>query len=168
MDTAVFELQGFIRNISRYDKDIPSLVPDGFFGEETTESVTVFQRKHLLEQTGRVDFATWNKLLEENDKSVFAFSEPVQTAPAQTEDFPLKKDKESHLNGNVNIMLSRLAEFYSNFEGAVLSPDYTEKTERFIGIFQDITDIPQTGEVDKNTWNLLSYLYLLLTDNEEK
>ncbi len=166
MDTAVYEIQSYIRNISRLDKDIPSLVPDGIFGDETTESVLAFQRKNLLPQTGKVDFDTWNKILEENDRAIFVFSAPVQTAPARNSDFPLKKGKESHLNANVNLMLSRLSDFYDNFEDAVLSSDYTAETERLISIFQALTSTAVTGETDKNTWNLLSYLYLLLTDDE--
>lgn len=164
MDTAVYEIQTYIRNISRLDPQIPSLVPDGIYGEETAQSVTAFQRKHLLPQTGKVDFLTWNKLLEENDKAVFAFSEPVQTAPVRNEDFPLREGKKSHLNGNVNLMLSRLSDFYENLQGAVLSPDYTSETARLIGVFQSLTGNPVTGETDKSTWNLLSYLYLLLTE----
>ncbi len=166
MDTAVYEIQRYIRNISRLDRDIPSLVPDGIYGEETTESITAFQRKNLLPQTGKVDLTTWNKLLEENDKAVFAFSEPIQTAPAKNGDFPLKKGKESHLNRNVNLMLTRLSDFYDNFSGATLSADYTEETERLIGIFQSVTGNSVTGETDKIIWNLLSSLYLLLTENE--
>ncbi len=166
MDTAVYEIQTYIRNISRLDPQIPSLVPDGIYGEETSDSITVFQRKHLLPQTGKVDFSTWNKLLEENDTAVFALSEPVQTAPVRKGNFPLKKGKESHLNRNVNLMLIRLSEFYENFSGAVLSHDYTAETERLIGVFQSLTGNPVTGETDKSTWNLLSYLYLLLTEDK--
>ena len=62
MDTAVYEIQTYIRNISRLDTQIPSLVPDGIYGTETAESITAFQRRHLLPQTGKVDFSTWNKL----------------------------------------------------------------------------------------------------------
>lgn len=164
MNTVVYEIQTYIRNISRLDPQIPSLVPDGIYGEETTESITAFQRKHLLEQTGKVDSDTWNKLLEENDKALFAFSEPIQTAPVKNGDFPLKRGKESHLNGNINLMLLRLSDFYENLSGAVLSPDYTSETERLIGVFQSLTGIPVTGETDKSTWNLLSSLYLLLTE----
>ncbi len=165
MDAAVYEIQSYIRNISRIDSEIPSLVPDGIFGEETAESVTVFQRKHLLPQTGKVDFDTWNKLLEESDKAVFILSEPVQTAPVTNRDFPLKKGKASHLNRNINLMLLRLSDFYENFGGAVLSQDYTDDTERLITVFQTLTGNAATGETDKNTWNLLSYLYLLLTED---
>ena len=166
MDTAVYEIQSYIRNISRTDPDIPSLIPDGIYGEETTAGVTAFQRRHLLPQTGKVDLDTWNKLLEENDKAVFFFSEPLQTAPVRNEDFPLKRGEKSHLNKNVNLMLSRLSEFYTNFSGAVISAEYTEETEKLIGIFQALTGNTVTGEVDKSTWNLLSLLYLLLTEEK--
>ena len=163
MDTAVYEIQSYIRNISRLDEDIPSLVPDGIFGPETTESVLAFQRKHLLPQTGKVDFDTWEKIREEYNKAIFVLSAPLQTAPAASRDFPLKKGKDSHLNANVNIMLSRLSDFYENFDGAFLSSDYTSETERLIGVFQSVAGIPATGETDKETWNLLSDIYLLLT-----
>lgn len=166
MDTAVFEIQSYLRNISRIDKEIPSLIPDGIFGPETTESVLSFQRKNLLPQTGKVDFDTWNKILEESDKAVFIFSEPIQTAPVKTTDFPLKKGRPSHLNGNINLMLSRLSDLYKNFSGAVFSREYTDETERLVSVFQSLTDLPITGEVDKTTWNLLSSFYLLLTEDE--
>ncbi len=164
MNDAVFELQSYIRNISRLDNSIPSLVPDGIYGEETTESVIAFQRKHLLPQTGKVDFDTWEKLTQENEKAVFAFSEPIQTAPVSDRDLPLREGKESHLNQNVNLMLYRLSSFYKNFSGISVSPDYTETTAELIGQFQRITGITVTGEVDKETWNLLSELYLLLRE----
>lgn len=166
MNSAVFEVQSFIRNISRYDKDIPSLIPDGIYGEETEESILAFQRKHLLPQTGKVDFDTWNKLLQENADALFNLSLPVQTAPVHNGDFPLKKGKSSHLNRNINLMLLRLSDFYENFDGAELSFDYTEKTTELIGTFQNLTGLPETGETDKQTWNLLSYLYLLLSENK--
>ncbi len=167
MDSAVFEIQTYIRNISRYDNDIPSLIPDGIFGNETTESITAFQRKHLLEQTGKVNFTTWNKLFEENSKALYSFSPPVQTAPATNSDFPLKQGNTSHLNKNVNLMLLRLSDFYRNFDGAEMSDEYTEKTKELIKIFQKLTGNTVTGETDKATWNLLSYLYLLLTEDKE-
>ena len=166
MDTAVFEIQSYLRNISRVDRDIPSLIPDGIFGDETTQSVLAFQRKSLLPQTGRVDYETWSRIFEENEKALFILSEPLQTAPVTRDDLPLKKGKVSHLNSSVNLMLLRLSDFYGNFSGASLSSDYTEETERLISAFQSLSGLPVTGETDKQTWNLLSSLYLLLTERE--
>ena len=168
MNTAVYELQTYLRNISRTDAAVPSLIPDGIYGEETAESVMAFQRRHLLPQTGKVDFDTWKKLREESEKALFIFSRPLQTAPVTDRDFPLKKGKDSHLNGNINLMLTRLSEFYENFSGASPSSVYTDETERLTGIFQQLSGNTVTGEVDKNTWNLLSSLYLLMTEEDMK
>ena len=41
---------------------IPSLVPDGIFGENTQNSVRTFQSIFGLPQTGIVDFATWYRI----------------------------------------------------------------------------------------------------------
>ena len=70
-------------------------------------------------------------------------------------------------NKNVNLMLLRLSDFYRNFDGAEMSDEYTEKTKELIKIFQKLTGNTVTGETDKATWNLLSYLYLLLTEDKE-
>ena len=41
---------------------IPSLIPDGIFGERTQEAVRKFQSIFGLPQSGIVDFATWYRI----------------------------------------------------------------------------------------------------------
>ena len=163
MDKAVFELQGYLRNISRYDSDIPSVISDGIFGKETAESVRAFQRKHSLEETGAVDFTTWNKLTQENRNAVFFLSEPEQIAPIKNEDLPLKEGKSSHLNYNLNLMLSHIGRRFTNFEAVEVTAEFTPETAAQIKKLQRVISVPVTGEADKETWNSLSQLYLLLT-----
>ena len=78
MNDAVFELQGYLRNIGRLDSDISRVVPDGIFGEETTAAVKSFQKKYGIEETGIVDFETWEMIKAKNSEAVFIASEPVQ------------------------------------------------------------------------------------------
>lgn len=162
MDVAVMEMQGYLRNISRYDSDIPTVIPDGIFGDETTASVKAFQRKHSLAETGRVNSETWDKLIQENRKAVFYFFEPIQTAPIQNGDLPLKEGKETHLNYNLNLMLSHLGRNFENFDVLEVTDVFSPQTTAQVKVFQKVTDAPVTGEVDKLTWNNLSYLYLLM------
>lgn len=162
MDSTVMEMQGYLRNISRYDSDIPTVIPDGIFGDETTESVKAFQRKHSIDETGRVNFETWNKLIEENRNAVFYFSDPVQTAPIRNEDLPLREGKETYLNYNLNLMLSHLGRNFANFDILEVTDVFSPQTTAQVRFFQKVTDVPLTGEVDKQTWNSLSQLYLLL------
>ena len=163
MDEIILEVQGYLRNISRYDSDIPTVIPDGIFGEETTESVRAFQRKYNLEETGTVNLATWNKLTEENRKAVFFFSEPVQTAPIKNEVFPLREGKETHLNHNLNLMLSHLGRNFENFDILEITSAFTPQTTAQVRNFQKVIAVPLTGIVDKEIWNALSQLYLILT-----
>lgn len=162
MDLIVLEFQGYLRNISRYDSDIPTVIPDGIFGDETTESLKAFQRKHSLAETGTVNFPTWEKLIEENKRAIFFFSEPEQTAPISNGDFPLEQGKETHLNYNLNLMLSHLGKNYENFDVLELTADFTAQTRAQVINFQKVIDKEQTGKVDKETWNSLSQLYLIL------
>lgn len=162
MDELVFEIQGYLRNISRYDKDIPNVIPDGIFGDETADSIKAFQRKHGLSETGTVNLSTWNKLIEENRKAIFFFSLPEQTAPITNEDFPLKMGKETHLNYNLNLMLAHLGRNYGNFDILEVNDIFSVQTKNQVLTFQKVTDKEQTGEVDKELWNSLSQLYLLL------
>lgn len=56
------EIQEYLRYLSFYDTGIPEIGVDGIFGPETTEAVRQFQRWFEIEQTGRVDRATWDLL----------------------------------------------------------------------------------------------------------
>lgn len=58
----VRQMQEQLLAVSEVYTAIPTLVPDGFFGERTAESVREFQRIFGLPRTGVVDFATWYKL----------------------------------------------------------------------------------------------------------
>lgn len=165
MKDAVYELQEYLRNISRYDKDIPFTVSDGIFGKETTEAVIAFQEKYSLEPTGKVNFETWEKLTEINDEAIFFFSSPLMTAEENADDFPLKKGKESSLNTTLNLMLSHLAALYSNFETTEVLPIFTEETEEQIRNFQLAAGIEATGEADKRTWNELAWLFLNISQS---
>ena len=54
----IHSLQVMLREISYCDHNIPCLIPDGIFGEETLEAVMRFQRQSGRPVTGRVDNGT--------------------------------------------------------------------------------------------------------------
>lgn len=160
MDKVVKEVQESLRIISRYDSSVPSVIPDGIFGEETRQSLIAFQQGRGLSPTGRVDFGVWERLTQEKEKAERFFSPPAEAAPAKREDFPLKKGRESHLNRNLNLMLLRLSERYDNFLPVDLSDSFSQETETQVKAFQRVTGREETGQVDKQLWDLLSVLYV--------
>lgn len=58
----VRQMQEQLLAVSEVYTAIPTLVPDGFFGERTADSVRAFQGIFGLPRTGVVDFSTWYKL----------------------------------------------------------------------------------------------------------
>lgn len=161
MNTAVFEVQSYLRNIGRLDSDISRVVPDGIFGEETTAAVRSFQRKYSLDETGVVDFETWESIKSKNSEAVFIASRPIQIIPITNEDLPLVKGTDNSLVYTLHLMLNLLAERYMNFSALPLQSLFDERTEREVRRFQRVISREETGRVDKETWNKLAEIYLL-------
>ena len=60
----VQQLQEQLNSIASVYTAIPSLTPDGIYGEATQNAVRAFQSVFGLPQTGVVDFRTWYKISE--------------------------------------------------------------------------------------------------------
>ena len=60
----VRQMQDQLNTIASIYTAIPSLTPDGIYGEATKNSVETFQSVFGLPQTGVVDFRTWYKISE--------------------------------------------------------------------------------------------------------
>lgn len=58
----VSQLQNELNVIATAYPSIPLLAVDGIYGQETAESVRVFQKIFNIEETGIVDFQTWYKI----------------------------------------------------------------------------------------------------------
>ena len=64
---SVRQIQVYLYDISRVDRDVPRVNPDGIYGKTTVESVTAFQKKHGLIPDGRVNYETFRKLSSEHE-----------------------------------------------------------------------------------------------------
>jgi peptidoglycan hydrolase-like protein with peptidoglycan-binding domain len=155
------ELQQRLRNISKVHKDVPSVIPDGIFGEETEEAVKAFQRKFGFPETGVVNFELWDKINDESREALFILSDPIQITEIKNEDLPLVLGQIGREVQTLNMMLSRLGELYSNFGFEDIGDEFTDETEREVKKWQKVIGHDITGEVDKLTWNRLSEHYLL-------
>lgn len=161
MDDAVFEMQSYLRNISRLDSDISKVVPDGIFAEETTSAVKSFQQKYGLDETGIVNFETWESIKNKNSEAVFAASEPVQIVRITNEDLPLTIGMDNTLVYTLHLMLNSVASRYDNFTPLPLQSLFDENTEREVKRWQRVISHNENGQVDKFTWNNLAQFYLL-------
>lgn len=154
---AIHEAQGYLRNISRTFGDIPLLIPDGIFGEETEKTVLAFQKKQGLEQTGIINYETWIEILKENERAAFISSDLLLIA---NEEFSLRRGMQGRAVAHLNTMLQRLGESYGNFSPVEISDVFDAETERSVKQWQRVIRAEETGEVDKLTWERLTQWYL--------
>ena len=63
----VEDLQTYLSLISTYYTDIPAISVTGYFGEQTRNAVTVFQRLFGITPSGNVGPVTWNAIAQQYD-----------------------------------------------------------------------------------------------------
>lgn len=158
---AIFEIQSYLRNIARTDSDILLIIPDGIFGVETADSVKSFQRKWNIEETGVVDYETWTRIVQENRVAVFLASEPLPLGQVSGGKLPLKIGMKDSSVIHLKTMLLYLGQKHSNFSTIAVDDEFDTETEKSVRQWQRVIRAPETGEVDKLTWNRLVEYYIL-------
>ncbi len=163
----VRSLQTMLRVLGETDTAQPKVIPDGIFGRNTQKALSYFQSKHGLPATGVADAATWERLAAEYapaEVEVLA-AQPLQIIlnPGQV----LKGGDRGYNVFLVQAILLALAEVY----GSLVSPEMTgildAQTGESIMSFQFLSDLPQTGQVDKITWKHLALQYPLAVNHRE-
>ena len=57
-------LQTMLRIIAEDDPALPSLIPDGIYGQATIQAVNTFQRRQGIPATGITDQNTWDLIVD--------------------------------------------------------------------------------------------------------
>ncbi len=152
-------LQEMLRTISFVDRSIPFFRSTGQFDEATLEAVMTFQKGHDLPVTGVVDRDTWaiivkvflrawGKLYSPTAQSLFT-SEMPDVHPGQT----------SHLIPLVQDIFCSLAPVLNDLTVAPSSGILDKETEANLRLVQNRANLPDTGILNKETWNILVRLF---------
>ena len=156
---AIYNLQRYLRQLSRFDPDIPAVDEDGIFGEETRASLTAFQKKYGLPITGTADPETWATLFNEYLASVEAYTrpQPVYLFPRFPADYSVGLGDENLLVGVIQFLLREITTLYGRDKSALpLDGVFGEVTEQAVKDFQTVNRLPPDGRVDRITWNRLA------------
>lgn len=151
------ELQKYLHVISYYNREIPGIIPNGVYDKPTENAVKAFQRAYGLTDTGEVNTATW-------DKIVSVYQKFMSAVPEMLEVFPQKPDTVMHRGDHcytvaiIQAILFELSEHYSNLPCVHVTGDYDTETVQAVQLFQKISGLPVTGEVDCQTWNMLAQM----------
>lgn len=152
-------LQTMLRVIAENDDLQPSVVPDGFYGSDTTRAVSAFQRRAGLPVTGVADQATWDAIVPVYKDALVEVGEAQPLAiilnPGQVIH---KGEKNPHIY-LVQSMLTILSDAYGSIPTPGFSGILDIPTSSSLSAFQILSLLPATGELDKHTWKHLALHY---------
>lgn len=160
-------LQTMLRVLSEDDGSLPTVIPDGIYGNQTRQAVYAFQKKYGLPPTGVTDQDTWDTVVR-----VYPAAQ-VRLSPAE----PLRlilNPNQVIVKGEyhpylylVQSMLTALAEIYGSIVAPVLSGVLDDATSDALASFQYLSALPQTGTLDKVTWKHLALQYPLAVNLQQ-
>lgn len=154
-------LQTMLRVIGEDAGYTYNVIPDGIYGSSTLEAVSYFQRQHALPVTGVTDQNTWEAIVAEYEPARMRIdrAQPLQLIlnPNQV----LRRGEEHPYLYLIQTMLLALSQVYGSVQAPQLSGILDLPTAEAISSFQYLSNLPQTGEVDKVTWKHLALQYPL-------
>lgn len=158
---AVRQIQNYLYTASQVNPQIKRVNPDGIYGKTTADAVAAFQALYGLPSDGRVDFSTWQSLLDAYRKALPLLHEPARISPfrEQLKDGVLLPGDRSELVRIARLMLRRLGQRFLPFSELPDNDEYDEEMEDAIFSFQRIHGLPVTGILDRITWNHLTLSY---------
>ncbi|MBR5514592.1 MAG: peptidoglycan-binding protein [Clostridia bacterium] len=154
-NAAVFEVQRYLREISRVHNEIPCVTPDGIYDNKTKECVKAFQAQNGLEATGIVDNKTFDLLYKEY-LSALGVGEVCLFL------LPDKLESQKIQNGEVSItvliiqgILNSLGIIYDDLVYLETDGIYGAKTEDAVKHIQEIHSLKTDGKITRDTLNAI-------------
>ncbi len=154
----VRSLQTFLRKIS-YSREIPTVVPDGIFGQQTKTAVEEFQKLYGLEVTGEADFDTWNKIVEVFDEVTLETSPPQRLLIFPEEEYIIDVGSEDEFLYVIQGAMKVISDNVENVPGLDITGIHDDSSVETAKSIQRIAGIPENGIIDKNTVNAITDVY---------
>ncbi len=152
-------LQTMLRVLAESDDTLPSVIPDGIYGQQTSAAVTAFQRKYGLPATGVADQHTWDTIVSIYEPALIQVDE---AQPLYIILDPLETITENQQHPNLYLVQGMLQVFALAYDG-LIAPDVTGildiPTAQALRGFQEQSGLPATGRLDKQTWKHLALQY---------
>lgn len=153
----IYNLQSFLRTISRQNEKVYPVIPDGIFGEDTKRSVESFQSAHGMEVTGEVNSETWEKIVNEY-KICEKFFSPVRGIKIITNDKIIKRGQKAPAVYIIQSMIVSLSDKIENINEVAINGIYDDDLYAEVKNLKPIFN--QTGEdIDKEFINILAILF---------
>lgn len=161
-------LQTMLRVIAEDDPTLPSVVPDGIYGQDTLYAVSAFQRRNGLPITGITDQQTWEAIVSLYEKALIRIgkAQPIEIVLEPGQVF-YRGDKSPYLY-LMQSMLTVLAGDHPNLNPTEHNGTLDDSTAEALAAFQFLAGLPSTGEMDRVTWRYLVNHFTLLANRQNR
>ncbi len=156
----VLRMQLFLNRIRANYPAIPEIFPlDGYYNENTEAAVRAFQKAFNFPETGIIDRATWygiNYIYGAVTKLSELTSEGILLS--QLEDISSKVYLEGDVRPGVEIIqygLDVLSLYYPTIPEVAITGIFDSQTRNAIIEFQKVMDLPVTGNITFETYQIL-------------
>lgn len=148
-------LETMLRVIAENDRMLPTVVPDGIYGQEDMTAVSAFQRKYNLPVTGIVDQTTLESVVDKYEDAIIYVgqAEPIEIIIDPGQIYRLgDSDPNLYLAQSMLIYLSL---FHPTINTPAHNGTLDTATSDALKGFQILAGLDPTGELDKKTWKYL-------------
>lgn len=164
----VRSLQTMLRVIAEDNGTLPTVVPDGIYGQTTITAVSAFQRSNGLPVTGITDQATWDAIVRAYEPALIRIdkAEPIEIV--------MDPGKVYHLGESspylylLQSMLTYLAQSHENIDFPSHNGVLDSPTSEALAAFQLLAGLPPTGELDRITWKYLVHQFTLNANRSQE
>ena len=158
---SIRSLQTMLRVIAEADGNIPSVIPDGIYGQRTMNAVSTFQRVYGLPVTGITDQSTWEQIVAVYEPALVRTgkAEPIEIIFEPNQVFRLG-DRSPYLY-LLQGMLIALSDAYPTIDPPESTGTIDATTAAGLAGFQALAGLPPTGELDRLTWKYLVHHFTL-------
>lgn len=163
----VRSLQTMLRTIAEYNGSIPTVIPDGLYGKETRDAVTMFQRNNSLPSTGIVDQQTWERIVDRYEDALIYIDKayPIEIIMNPNKIY-VRGDRSPNL-----YLAQAILDYLSTQHAPISAPSrdglLDELTAASILSFQNLNGLQPTGDLDRKTWQYLSKQFTLNANRDE-
>lgn len=158
---AIRNLQRYLRQLAFWDDKMPKVPIDGVFESETQRAVAYFQEKSGIPITGIVDRATWDTLYTAYLTSVATYAKPEAVDIFYRRPVPgvIRLGDMGFAVAAVQYMLNEILIFYGDRPDIATDGVFGEGTLDAVQLYQQYASLPESGEVNLETWNRIVQTY---------
>ena len=154
-------LQTMLRVIAENDPRHETIVPDGIYGPETISAVSAFQRLHGLQVTGITDQPTWEAIVAQYKPALINIDEAQPIEVILNPNQLIRRGERHPVIYLTQGILAVLSEVHQSIAAPGMNGILDTATADSLSSFQQLHSLPMTGELDKQTWQLLALQFPL-------